>query len=164
MTEQKMEKPTSVIVFGILNIVFGIFGMLFSPLTIFALVISSGSEEITEGYEIFLLLMNVVGFGFSIWLLILGIGLLAMKKWARRGSILYAWLGILLSVVEMAVNILARIFGWVTVPESGVAEYIIGICISLVGGLIYPVLLLIFMQTARVKQAFQARGQFTENS
>jgi hypothetical protein len=157
---QPIGKPMSVMVFGVLNIIFGGIGLLWSPVSIFGLVISSGaSEEITRGYEMFLLLMNLVGFGFSIWLLTLGIGLLIMKKWARRGSVLYGWLGILLSFTETAVNILARIFSWITVPEGGAAGYIVGNCICLVGGLIYPVLLLIFMQTARVKQAFQIRGQ-----
>jgi hypothetical protein len=103
--------------------------------------------------------MNIVGFGFSVWLLALGIGLLAMKGWARRGSVLYGWLGIILSVTETAVNFLALTLNWITVPAGGQTEYIVGICIGLVGGLIYPVLLLVFMRTAKVKQAFLARGQ-----
>lgn len=159
MAELKIEKPISITVFGILNIVFGGFGLLFSSLAIFGLVTAGDTSKMTSTYRMFLLCMNVVGFGFSIWLLTLGIGLLAMKGWARRGSVLYGWLGILLSVTETAVNFLALVLNWITVPAEGRAEYIVGICISLVGGLIYPVLLLIFMQTAGVKQAFHAWGQ-----
>jgi hypothetical protein len=159
MTEQKIEKPISVTVFGVLNIVFGGFGLLFSSLATFGLVTAGDASKMASTYRIFLLFMNVAGFGFSVWLLTLGIGLLGMRGWARRGSVLYGWLGIILSVTETAVNFLALILNWITVPAGGVSGYIVGICISLVGGLIYPVLLLIFMQTARVKQAFQARGQ-----
>jgi hypothetical protein len=56
-------------------------------------------------------------------------------------------------------NILALSRGWITPPEGGMPGYIGGTVGGMCGGLIYPVLLLIFMQTARVKQAFQARGQ-----
>jgi uncharacterized membrane protein YfcA len=42
--------------------------------------------------------------------------------------------------------------------------YIGGTVGGMCGGLIYPVLLLIFMQTAKVKRAFQAREQAAENS
>jgi hypothetical protein len=156
---QQVEKPTSVTVFGVLNIIFGGIGLLFSPISIVGLAMASGNADIAAGYKMFLLLMNLIGFGFSIWLLTLGIGLLRMRGWARRGSVLYGWLGVLLSIAEAAVNVLALALNWIAVSEGGVVEYIVGMCISLVGGLIYPILLLIFMQTAGVKQAFQARGQ-----
>lgn len=159
MTEQKVKKPISITVFGVLNIFFGGLGLLFSSLVTFGLVTAGDTSKMASGYKIFLLFMNVVGFGFSIWLLTLGIGLLGMKGWARRGSVLYGWLGILLSITEAAVNFLAISLNWITVPEGGMPEYVAGMCISLIGGLIYPILLLIFMQTAKVKQAFQVWGQ-----
>lgn len=159
MTEQKIEKPISVTVFGVLNIVFGGFGLLFSSLATFGLVTAGDTSKMASTYKIFLLFMNVVGFGFSVWLLTLGIGLLMFREWARSGSVIYGWLGIILSVTETAVNFFAFVMNWVAVSEGERAEYIVGLCIGLVGGLIYPVLLLIFMQTAGVKQAFQAGGQ-----
>jgi hypothetical protein len=42
--------------------------------------------------------------------------------------------------------------------QGQLLAFVVGIC-CLVGGLIYPVLLLVFMQTAKVKQAFETRGQ-----
>jgi len=47
--------------------------------------------------------------------------------------------------------------GWLNVPEAALPGYIGGMCCGLVGT-IYPVLLLIFMQSAKVKQAFAATG------
>ena len=108
----------------------------------------------TTAYKTFLLFMNTMGFGLSVWLLTLGIGLLMIKKWARRGSILYGWLGITVTILETAVNIIAYKLGWISVGEGELPGYIGGTCGGLIGGLIYPVLLLIFMKTDKVKQAF----------
>jgi hypothetical protein len=152
---EAVKKPIPVIIFGVLNIVFGGFGLLFSSLVIFRLTASGETAGTSSTYKIWLLFMNTVGFGFSIWLSILGIGLLKLKNWARRGSVIYACLGILLSVIETGVNFLAIFLHWVTIPQGGLSAYLVGMCIGFVGGLIYPVLLLIFMQTANIRQAFQ---------
>ena len=154
---QVTGKPAAVTVFGVLNIVFGVLGLLISSLIIFGMMTADETRRLVSSYKIFLLVMNVVAFGFSVWLSVLGIGLLGLAKWARRGSIIYACLGILLSVIETGVNVLVLSLNWITVPKEGLPGFIGGMCGGFVGGLIYPVLLLIFMQTAKVKQAFEAR-------
>jgi hypothetical protein len=118
-----IEKPTSVTVFGVLNVVFGVLGLLCSPCIMFGLVMAGEKTEMAFTYKMFLLFMNVIGFGFSIWLIALGIGLFIMKKWARSGSILYGWLGILFFLVETGVNILAMSLGWLKIPQDGLDEY-----------------------------------------
>jgi hypothetical protein len=156
---QIIDKPASVTVFGILNIVFGVLGLMCSPFVILGLVAAGEKTEMASAYKTFLLFMNVAGFGFSALLLVLGIGLLMMKKWARRGSVIYACLAILISIIEMVTNVFALQLNWITIPEGGLPGYLGGVCGGLCGGLIYPILLLIFMQTAKVKRAFHAREE-----
>jgi hypothetical protein len=159
MPVQPIEKPTSVTVFGVLNCVFGGMGLLCTPFSIFGMVAAGKTMEMAPSYKIFLLVSSFIGIGFSIWLLALGVGLLTFKNWARRGSVIYAWITIVWGITAFGLNILALSCGWITPPEGGMPGYIGGTVGGMCGGLIYPVLLLIFMQTARVKQAFQARGQ-----
>src|SRR4030042_260532 len=56
-------KPTSVTVFGVLNIVFGGLGLLCTPVGIFATIASSKTLEAATGYKMFLLFSNIAGFG-----------------------------------------------------------------------------------------------------
>ena len=153
---QRIRKPTAVIVFGILNIFFAVFGLLVSSLIIFMMISADKVAGPVSMYKKFLWVMNVTGFCFSVWLLFLGIGLLRLAKWARRGSIIYACLGILLFIIETGMNVLVFSFGWVPVPNESFGEFIGGMLIGVVGGFIYPIVLLIFMQTAKVKLAFEA--------
>jgi hypothetical protein len=153
-----VEKPTSVTVFGVLNCVFGGLGLLCTP---FGLLVGAAAMqktmEATAAYKTWTLAGGIIGIGFSIWLLVLGIGLLMFKKWARSGSVVYACIMIVWSIIGVGVNIAAVWLHWITVPEAGLPGYIGGTVGGMCGGLIYPVLLLIFMQTSKVKQAFQAR-------
>jgi hypothetical protein len=89
---------------------------------------------------------------------ILGIGLLNLKRWARSGSVIYSCIAIAWSIAGVALNIIAMSMQWITIPEEGLPGFIGGICGGLCGGLIYPILLLIFMQTQKVKNAFAVLG------
>jgi hypothetical protein len=127
------------------------------PFSVFGILTAERTIEIAPVYKGFLLVSSVIGIGFAAWLLTLGIGLLKLKAWARRGSIIYAWIAIVWGIAGIVLNILAVQFGWMNMPESGIPGFIGGMCGGLVG-MIYPVLLLIFMQSAKVKQAFPATG------
>lgn len=152
-------KPTSVTVFGVLNIVFGGMGLLCTPFSaVVGLASMYKTMETTPAYMAWNIFAACIGFGLSIWLLILGIGLLMMKRWARRGSVVYSIANIIWAILAVGINIAALSLGWLTVPESQLPGFIGGTCGGLCGGLIYPVLLLIFMQTDKVKQAFAAIG------
>jgi len=98
--------------------------------------------------------MNCIGFGFSIWLLVTGIGLLKLLGWARFGSIIYACVGIFLTVLETIINTIAMKSDWIIIPDTKRPEFNVSIFVSLVGGLVYPILLLIFMQIAKSKKPF----------
>lgn len=154
-------KPTSITVFGVLNCVFGGLGILCTPFSILGLFIGDlipmsemNPIDIEPGYKIFLLVASVLGIGFAAWLLSLGIGLLKFKSWARRGSVIYAWIAIIWGIAGVGINMAALSQGWMSSPEGQLPAMVGGMCGSFVG-LIYPVLLLVFMMTDKVKRAFR---------
>jgi hypothetical protein len=157
---QTVKKPFSVTIFGILNIVIGCYQLI---------RILPGSYKITarafsdlEGItvsRISFLLILVVGIGLSIWLLILGIGLLKMKRWARRGSVIYAWIQIVFIVITLGSLFVSLLIGWTSLPKDGWAFFNVNNCIALISW-IYMVLLLIFMKATKVKRAFAAAGEY----
>jgi hypothetical protein len=153
-------KPTSVTVFGVLNCVFGGLGILCAPCSIFGLFIGDlipaneiNPVEIAAGYKIFLIVASVIGIGVAAWLLSLGVGLLQSKSWARRGCVIYGWFAIIWGIIAGGINIAAYSLGWITAPQGQLTGVVGGMCGGF-AGLIYPVLLLIFMQSPRVKQYF----------
>jgi hypothetical protein len=148
---QVVEKPISVTVFGVLNIVFGCLGLLFIPIALFGLAAASKRMGVSASFKMWSV---VVGIGFSIWLLILGIGLLKMSKWARCGSVIYAWVRIIWILIVVGSSF-ATLSGWMAVRGGAIPGFL-GVVYGGILGLIYPVLLLIFMQTNKVKQAFHA--------
>lgn len=156
---QVVEKPTSVTVFGVLNIVFGGLRLLFLSFGLLVGVAATQKTmETTAAYKTWTLASCLVGIGFSIWLLVLGIGLVTMKKWARGGSVIYACVMIVWIIVIASMNIAALSLKWINIPEAILPVFIGSMVGGMCGGLIYPVLLLIFMQTEKVRKAFAAIG------
>jgi hypothetical protein len=156
---QVIEKPTSVTVFGVLNCVFGGLTLVCTPFGLLGLAIAHKTMETTSEYKIWAVAGAIAGFGFAIWLLVSGIGLLMFKRWARKSSAAYAKVNILWALLAVFVNIFALSHQWINVPERGMPQAIGSIAGGLCGGLIYPILLLIFMQTAKVREAFAATGE-----
>jgi hypothetical protein len=161
MPIQSAERPTAVTVFGILSIVFGCMSIICTPISMLLPAIIPSNIEETEGYKVWTTVAAFLGIGFSIWLLITGIGLIKLKRWARHSAIIYSCVTIPWILCVFGINIAAFSLGWVKLPETSeagemggmIGSVIGGTCGSL-GGLIFPILLLIFMLTAKVKQAF----------
>jgi hypothetical protein len=163
-----VEKPTSVTVFGVLNCVFGGLGIICTPISLIGLFIGdllpmaqANRMEIAPGYKVFLVISAIAGVCFAAWLLSLGIGLLKMKSWARRGSVIYACIAIVWGIAGIIITVLATLLGWMGPAESETPAMIGGMVGGACGGmlgLIYPVLLLIFMQSRKVKEAFAVVG------
>ncbi len=108
------------------------------------------------GMPLFLLscLVSVV---LSIWLIVLGIGLLRMKKWSRRGSIIYAWVSIGLHTVIRGYPAVIILLGLANLPKDvGRWHFWVTYAGMTLMAFIYPILLLIFMKTEKVKRAFAA--------
>ena len=155
--EKNIGRPTSVTVFGVLNIVVGCYFLVRSFPGLYKIMGGAGEnpENIT-GWGIVALLLIIVGVGLAIWLIVLGIGLLTMKRWARRGSVLYACFQVVIIVITLgtmffSLSRMNLLKGWLSTFLD------IDSALALIHW-IYMVLLLIFMKTTKVKKAFAAVG------
>jgi hypothetical protein len=155
---QITEKPTAVTVFGVLNIIFGCYNLYqLSDSYQMAIGALSNSGPGTR-LALILLLLTVPKACLYIWLVIVGFGLLSMKKWARRGSAICAWIMILLTAIDLCMPYGPVAIKWSSFPENMRSRIVFIILLGLIKKLTYPILLLIFMQSAKVKQAFSAIG------
>ncbi len=103
---QQIKKPTAVYVFGITNIIFGLYGLirvlpLIYKMMIYIIKVRVNPETIL-GPGALVIILSVVSMGLVIWLIALGIGLLKMKKWARRGCLFYAGIQIVLMITFLS--------------------------------------------------------------
>ena len=170
-----MKRPTSVTVFGILNIVFAVIGMCGVAVTAAQPAIQQAMEQAAkdDGQEVqqdpvqklladdpkVRLITNIsTGSGavVSLVLLISGVALLLMKPWGRTLSIVYAVYDILSKIALSALSfwfIQSALEGQEEVPAEipvgtlqGIFAFSFG-C-SLIFGLVYPIVLLIFMSVS----------------
>lgn len=170
------ERPVIISVFGILNLSFGVLGIL-GALGGLAVILAQrqgqGANPIVEAarrypeYGLQLRLLQITGLVLACALIAAGIGLLQLKLWGRALSIACALLKIAFAVIASYVNavyllplvqdvLLQHPAGEALSPdEIGV---IVGASAGVLGsggGVIYPLLLLIFMLLPRVKFALQ---------
>ena len=116
-----MQRPTSVTVFGILNIVFaafGVFGLIFS-MALFHLPADSNNPVVkliheNPAYAAWLKASILLGVPSCLVLLAAGMGLLCLKSWARILSITYAIYAIVFGMVGTVVNFILMV-----VPMAG---------------------------------------------
>jgi hypothetical protein len=162
------SRPTSVTVFGILNLVFaglGLCGLCFSLIPLLAMdaipnqppnpVIELMKEN--QAYFTFTMVQTALGFDATVVLGVAGFGLLNMRPWGRQLSIVYGVyaivsgiVGIIASWIWLIGPLMER--GDMAGPEKAGAMFgAFGGCL----GLIYPILLLIFMMRSNVVQAFR---------
>jgi hypothetical protein len=158
-----IEKPTSVTVFGVLNCVFGGLFFVCVPVGFFFVLMAGKTGDTSPELNAFDYISLVVVFGLSVWEIITGIGLLKFASWARQGTILYAVCEIIWVLFNIVMHFTSA--GQMTVPDGTQevqmgyqAGYYIGQWCGFIFTLIYPVLLLIFMNTRKVKAAFAAIG------
>jgi hypothetical protein len=146
-------RPTSVTVFGILNIIFGAMGLLFTPLGILMMFVFPATMELSEGVKMWLMFGSVVGLACAVLLIITGIGLLKLKPWARVWTFGYGLFAIGWGVLGMILNIIFMSSGGYGFSSDAIPGLIGGFCGAIVG-LIYPILLVVFMRKENVIQAF----------
>jgi len=155
----RSEGRAAVWVFGVLNCLFGGLGMLFTFVEVgFLSAVKFIEVETPDENKIKFLFESAIWFCMSVWQVGMGIGLLKLKKWARRGSIIYACVDIAWTLLVIVIDIITELLHLVN--RTGADNWyksVEGMCLNLIG-LIFPTLLLIFMRSAKVKEAFSAVG------
>lgn len=166
------QRPASVTVFGILNIIFGSMGVLWTPFGLVSLLIAPSGSSPNPVIDVmlrgpfmrgWLLSTAAVGIIAAAALLASGIGLLMLKPWGRLLANAYAVYMIALKIAEFVVNFfyMARPLLEQASQATNPAEKggLIGGAIGgLIGGcfyIIFPILLIIFMTRPSVAQAFR---------
>ncbi len=166
------QRPTSVTVFGVLNIVFGALALLCLPITLLMVfgVFKHAPDPTTKAlygnplYVSWTVVSSVVGLIAAVVELVAGIGLLKLLPWARVTSIGFAIYGIFASIASMVMTAVVMIpivqkMDTGSGPEhaaaiGGMIGGVIGGIAGSCGAIIYPILLLIFMTRPKVKAAF----------
>ena len=158
-----MTRPTSVTVFGILNIVLGVLALLTTFFRIYLMLRGAHSAEMTlhPYHVLWTKVALALRFPASLAMIASGFGLLYLKPWGRNISIGYAIYGI-------AVGVIAIFTYWTFVmpsmrelTTSGHADAFTTTTASYGGlfgcflGPIYPTLLLVFAFTRRFAAAFR---------
>lgn len=169
------RRPTSVTVLAIIGIVLAVLGLLGGVCGTLPLFREPGpgatrnpvieAMRANPTYMKFAIVSTVLGVLLTIYLLVACISALNLKRWARKGMILYAWLAILNAVVGLIVNavlllpILAPMLESTNPAERGGAYGGIGggLCAGLVG-VVYPIFVIAFMNKPRVVAAFEESG------
>jgi hypothetical protein len=111
----KPERPVVVLVFAILNLVFGGLAILgyfcggLALIFVFAVFSSAPSgpsfPPLPSGLVTLFVVIFLYGFIMAIALILSGIGLLNMKPWARKTAIVYSIITIVYAIVALVLNI-----------------------------------------------------------
>ena len=166
-----MERPVSVTVFGILNIVFGVLGlcgMLVTVVILFSPEMAKDNPALAAmqtipAYHAFMVVSLGLGTIASLVLIVAGIGLLMSQGWARVLSIIYGWYAVVFGIIGMVFNlvyvipVMTKNMGNQGNPQAvgaAVGGMIGGVCGGVIG-MIFPVVLLVFMYRRNVVAFFR---------
>lgn len=167
--QQFMPRPVSLTVFAILNLAFGVMGLLgiISTVVMLSSPAFAGNPALkvmhdSPAYMTWLKITVPVGVVSSLALMAAGVGLWLVKSWGRVLSIIHAIFSIVMGVAGMVVNYLflmrpllesaQRQHG----PEAaGAIGGAIGATFGGCFGMIYPIVLLIFLTRPNLVAAFR---------
>lgn len=172
-----MERPTSVVVLGILNIVFGVIGMCGVCVGAFGLFSGNATEglppfmvEIFEHplYVIWTWVSFPISAVTTIMLLAGGVLLLQMRPEGRKLSLWYAWIALLMGLLGTGITLMLMLGPALSAMSSSGDEMaavmaismLIGIPCGLACSLIYPIVLIYFLNRPHVIAALEHGGQF----
>ncbi len=166
-----MNRPTSVTVFGVLNLVFGVLGLCGVGFALVSLGMNApGTNPVYDLMRASPILLywtyasSVLGAIFTVILIVSGIGLLMDKGWGRLLGLAYAGFTILFGLLGLVVNAVFLFPGLLELADSSSPEVMGGAIGGMVGGfaggclgLIYPVVLIVFMTRKAIVEHFAAQ-------
>ncbi len=151
-------RPASVTVFGVLNIIFASLTLICTPVAIITIFMPSQSSRagsidpnaVATGWLLFTALLGMICSAIQ---LASGIGLLNLKKWARQWAVRLSYFGIGWGFFAIIINIILTLTGAFGYQQDYVPTAIIMDFFMLFVGLIYPILLIIFLSKSHIKSA-----------
>ncbi len=169
MTTDTSARPTAALVLGICNIIFGALALCGLAAMLPLLLPNQDDNPVIALmnqypiYKAFTLIGTAVGTLLGLGLIFAGIGLMNGHRWARTYSITWAGYSLVMVVLGSVIN-------WIYLveplleqaqqrPDAQMAGAVGGAIGGLAGGCIgaiYPIVLLVFMFTPRIKAYFGA--------
>ncbi|MCA9066365.1 MAG: hypothetical protein KDA96_25030 [Planctomycetaceae bacterium] len=167
------QRPTSMTVFGILNIVFSVMGICGATIGIISMFMMQQGQQFgppnpaidimlnSPAYRVFNIISQIVGLLTAFILLTSGIGLLKGRSFGRTLANVYAVIAIVGGIAGTIASYFILVVPMMQQANQGPeqqAAAIGGAIGGLVGGcvgMIYPILVLVFMNRATVKEYLQ---------
>jgi hypothetical protein len=153
-------RPTFITVLSLLNIVLGSMGLLCMPLLLAVAMLPTdifSIQAIPQSWRIFSTATLPV---MSLWLLITGIGLLKLRKWARISAVSYGWFTVVLGTAQLCIIIAEYLTNLQQPPFGSGPNYVAEATSSMVGSILsgfvalaYPVILIIFLSRRQATTA-----------
>lgn len=149
-------KPVSVTVFGVLHLIFGGFGLLsaISMVGMMAFVAGQSNQPMTQWVVV--TANGLLNLATSCLLLAGGVGLLRWKPFGRKLSVIYGYVSVVGTILMTVANLVMQFLVMTeaaNMPPNMLAITIAGTIIGLFVGLTYPILVLVFMNTQKVRAA-----------
>ena len=151
-------KPTSVTVLGTLNIIFGGMNLLCSPFAILSVFIPQPDPafQLSAGMRLYTLVSVILSMIMAVVLIACGIGLLKLRSWARQTAYVYGWIAFVWGILGIIISAVLLSTSFSGMSENAMPAMIGGIVGGMCGGLIglvYPLLLIIYMRKPHVIEA-----------
>lgn len=173
-----MKRPVSVLVFGIINIIFGVFGVLgFAGHLVvkLELIPIPGVKENpvmqlmaeNPSYALYTEVLAILGFVAAILIIAASIGMFQLKPWARAVTIGWCTYSVLITILGAVVNHVMVMQPMLAEVDDGPVR--VGILIGMVFALVftvlfvgYYVLVMAMLSRAKVRDAFDGIGESLE--
>lgn len=166
-----MQRPASILVLGVLNLLFallGLFGTLGSVMILLGMNEANpvyGIMQSSDAYRIFMYVSVPLGVLFIGVLALGGVGLLMSKAWGRTATIVYAVYALVMGVVGGLINSVFLVGPLLEQASHSQGPAAMGAAGGAIGGLtgscfglIYPIVLLVFMFRKNVVEYMRSQA------